>query len=208
MRKFTFEKPTKLSREQIENTLGDYVDVDNCEELYIEGDIYIGTGVCFIGKLSIQKNVTIQGGCIIEDSKINSKTVVRLSSYIYQSTLSSESTIGPFAFVRETNLLGKNSIVGSHVEIVRSQINSQLRASHHCFIGDAILSSHVTIGAGVVFSNSDGKKKYTSIIGENSFIGSNSVILSPVKIGKNSIIGAGSFVNKDIDKDTVFIQRR
>lgn len=105
--------------------------------------------------------------------------------------------IGPFAHLREGTRLGDDVVIGNFLEIVRSKLSSKTLAKHFCYIGDSRIGRSVNVGAGVVTANFDGRKKNVTIISDKAFIGSDTVLVAPVKIGKEAITGAGSVVTKN-----------
>lgn len=113
--------------------------------------------------------------------------------------------IGPFAHLREDTSLGDDSVAGNFLEIVRSRISSKTLAKHFCYIGDSRIGRNVNIGAGTVTANFDGKKKNISTVKDNAFLGSDTILVAPVKIGKGAITGAGSVVtkNKNVADNTI-----
>lgn len=106
-------------------------------------------------------------------------------------------SIGPFCHLREGTIIEDNSRIGNFTELVRSRIARHTLAKHFCYLGDAQIGRNVNIGAGVVTANFDGKKKNTTIIKDNAFVGSDTVLIAPVKIGKHAITGAGAVVTKN-----------
>jgi len=111
-------------------------------------------------------------------------------------------SIGPFTHLREGTELGDDVVAGNFSEVVRSKISSQTIAKHFCYIGDSRIGRRVNIGAGTVTANFDGKKKNITAIDDGASIGSDTVLVAPVKIGKNAVTGAGSVVVKDVRKNT------
>ncbi len=157
----------------------------------------------FLIRTKVKDRNKIGPFCYIVDSEIGNDNKI-LFSVIRKNQLMSLNTIGPFSHLRENNVI-ENSKIGAFVECKNIRAEGNLKASHLAYLGDLIIEKNVNIGAGVVFANYDGKNKYTSIIKENSFIGSNSVIISPKTIGPNSYVGAGSVVTKDVPPETIVI---
>ncbi len=105
--------------------------------------------------------------------------------------------IGPFARLRKGTTLQRNVAVGNFVEIVRSSVDRDTKIKHHSYIGDAVIGKRVNIGAGTVVANYDGKKKNVTVIEDAAFIGSNTTLVAPVKVGRNAVTGAGSVVTRN-----------
>ena len=161
----------------------------------LEGDNTIGQGVT-IGANSVIKN------CIIEDNVIIQENCVCENAYIGESSI-----IGPFARLRpETKLMGKNK-VGNFVEIKKSNIGEGSKISHLSYIGDTQMGKGVNIGAGTITCNYDGINKSLTEIGDNAFIGSNSALVAPLKIGQGATIGAGSVITMNAPVDTLTLER-
>ena len=113
-------------------------------------------------------------------------------------------TVGPFLHIRKNVTVEDNVGVGNFLEVVRSTIKKYTKAKHFGYIGDTTIGNHVNIGAGTVVANYDGKNKHKTIIGNGSFIGSDTVIVAPKRIGKLAKTGAGSVITKDVkDNDVV-----
>ena len=160
----------------------------------IEEAVTIGKD-CIIGKNSRIKDSVISDGVQIEDSVI-------LSSKIGENT-----SVGPYAYLRTGTVIGKDCRIGDFVEIKNSIIGDGTKASHLTYIGDSDLGRDINLGCGVVFVNYDGIKKHRSTIGDKVFIGCNSNIISPVSIGDNAYIAAGSTVNEDVPSGNLYINR-
>ncbi len=139
--------------------------------------------------------------------KIGSNVHIRAFSYLEGVEIEEESKIGPFVRIRGETKIESNVKIGNFVEIKNSTFGTGTKASHLSYIGDAVIGSNVNIGAGVVTCNYDGLKKHKTIIKNNTFIGSNSSLISPITIGCNSLIGASSFINKDVPDNTFAIGR-
>src|SRR5690606_24917941 len=114
---------------------------------------------------------------------------------------------GPFAHLRNECVIGEKSEIGNFVEVKKSAIGKDVKAKHLAYIGDAHIGDGTNIGAGVVFANFDGKKKYETYVGSGAFIGSNSLLLAPLKIGDFSYIAGGSVVTKDVPDGDLAIAR-
>ena len=115
--------------------------------------------------------------------------------------------IGPFARIRGNSKFMESSSIGNFVEVKGSIIGKNTKAKHLSYIGDTTIGSNSNIGAGTITCNYDGVKKHKTIIGDNSFVGSNSTLIAPITIGNNTIIGAGSVINKDVSQGDLAIAR-
>lgn len=210
MKSFFFENQTKIdSSERLEKITGlsGFV-FDDDAVLTFEGKISLSPGIHFRGKCNFDDGVSIDTGCILTNVSIGKDSKIRNNSTLENSRFGKNNIIGPFCFVRDNSIVGDLCIVGSYVEVARSNLGSDVKISHQAFIGDAIIDKSVIIGAGVVFCNYDGVSKQSSIIKEGVTVGSGSMIVSPVTIGRESIIGAGSVVTEDIGVKERYIQKR
>lgn len=144
---------------------------------------------------------------IDERTRIGKDTVIYPSVLIDgEVTIGENCHIGPFASIRGSSKIGENCTIGNFVEIVRSNIGSNAKVKHHAYLGDAYVGNDVNIGAGVITANYDGKNKNKTTIKDKAFIGVGAVLIAPVRIGRQAMVGAGSVVtkNKNVpDKATV-----
>jgi bifunctional UDP-N-acetylglucosamine pyrophosphorylase / glucosamine-1-phosphate N-acetyltransferase len=154
------------------------------------------------------KNVLIEPYVVIgKDVKIGNNVKILSFSYIEKTKIGNNVTIGPFARLRPDTVLEDNSKIGNFVEIKKSRVGKNSKVNHLSYIGDSILGKNVNVGAGTITCNYDGKNKYKTKILDNAFIGSNSSLVAPVKIGKNAVIGAGSTITKDVKDNTLALSR-
>ena len=154
------------------------------KDVVIHPNVYLGPGV------KIGDNVTIKSFCHIELAKIGNSSI-----------------IGPFARLRDNTIIDNNSKVGNFVEIKKSNIGHDVKISHLSYIGDSVIEKKSNIGAGAITCNFDGLKKNKTFIGENCFIGSNTSLIAPIKIKKNSVIGAGTVLDKNVQEDSVVYRK-
>ena len=172
------------------------------------GEVTLSPNTYFQGESSIFNGVIIECGSILENVFVNKDTNIRPYSIIRNCSLGKKNIIGPFCFLRDNSIVENDCIIGSHVEMARSKIGDNVKISHQAFLGDVHVKDNVIIGAGVVFCNYDGNTHRNSIVEENVLLGSGTMIISPIKIGKNSKIAAASVVTKNLANDQLFIQRR
>jgi bifunctional UDP-N-acetylglucosamine pyrophosphorylase / glucosamine-1-phosphate N-acetyltransferase len=149
----------------------------------------------------VQQGVTVidpSNTYISEDVSIDKDTVIYPYTFIENDVkIGSNCSIGPFARLRPGTVIDDNVAVGNFVEIVRSRVGSFTKVSHQCYIGDTIIGANVNIGAGTIVANYDGKDKHKTIIEDNAFIGTGTILIAPVRIGKGASTGAGSVVTRD-----------
>ena len=181
--------------------------VDFRGEISIGKNVFIDINVILEGNVSIAKDCFISAGSIIKDSQLGIEVKVNPYSVIENSKIGNNSSIGPFAHVGPGAELDKKVEVGNFVEVKRSKISQKTKAKHLAYIGDGIIESDVNIGAGTIFVNYDGKNKNKTRVGSNAFIGSNSSLIAPIVVGKNSMIGAGSVITKSIPENKLALGR-
>ena len=150
----------------------------------------------------VQPNVVF-GNNVVIDSFVEIKSF----SHIEECKIKKGSIIGPFARIRGGTIIGEKSKIGNFVEIKKSNISNKVKISHLSYVGDTEIGSSTNIGAGTITCNYDGKNKNKTKIGKNSFVGSNSTIIAPIKIGDNVTMGAGSVFNKNIPNNNFSIGR-
>ena len=154
------------------------------------------------------KNVTINPYVVIgKKTKLGNNVEVLSFTHIEDAVLESNVTVGPFSRIRPGSYLSKNSRVGNFVEIKKSKIGANSKVNHLSYIGDATLGKKVNIGAGTITCNYDGKKKNKTKILDGAFIGSNTALVAPVKIGKKTVIGAGSTITKNVKNKMLALTR-
>lgn len=159
------------------------------------------------GNTSIGRDCVIYPGSRICNSIIGNGVSVKDSTLIENSIVRSGSTIGPFAHLRPHSRVCRNVKIGNFVEIKKSAIGDGTKVSHLSYLGDAIVGKNVNIGAGTITCNYDGKRKYITKIGSDVFIGSDSQIIAPVKIGSRAYIAAGTTVTKDVPAGALAVSR-
>tara|TARA_B100000989_G_scaffold16992_1_gene11231 strand:+ start:5935 stop:6543 length:609 start_codon:yes stop_codon:yes gene_type:complete len=164
--------------------------------------------VFFSKDTKIGKNVTIEP-YVVFASKVTVKNNVKILSFSHLEgvIIHDNVSVGPFSRLRPGTVLEKNSKVGNFVEIKKSKIKKNSKINHLSYIGDSILENSVNIGAGTITCNYDGFKKSKTIIGAKSFVGSNSSLVAPIKIGNNSTIGAGSVITKNVKNNCLSLTR-
>jgi bifunctional UDP-N-acetylglucosamine pyrophosphorylase/glucosamine-1-phosphate N-acetyltransferase len=132
---------------------------------------------------------------------------IKTSSVISESVIGDRVEVGPFAHLCPLTVLREGSKIGNFVEVKKSVIGKGTKANHLSYIGDAILGEKVNVGAGTITCNYDGHKKHQTIIEDEVFVGSNTELVAPVKIGRGAIIGAGSTITKEVPPETLAISR-
>ena len=154
------------------------------------------------------KNVIINPYVVIgKKTKIGNNVEILSFSHIENATLESNVNVGPFARIRPGSFLSKGSRIGNFVEVKKSRVGKNSKINHLSYVGDAFIDKNVNIGAGTITCNYDGKKKNKTKILEGAFIGSNTALVAPIKIGKKAIIGAGSTLTKNVKNKSLALTR-
>jgi len=182
---------------------------DSCiveENVSIGSDTIIYPGTILKGSTSIDSNCVIGPNCMISDTIIGRSTKV-IYSVISESRIGANTTVGPFAYLRPGSVVGDKVKIGDFVEIKKSLIGDETKISHLTYVGDAEVGRNVNLGCGVVFVNYDGKTKNKTIVGDNSFIGCNVNLISPVEVKPNSYIAAGSTITDEVPEYSLAIAR-
>ena len=183
------------------------VDPDNT---YIDSEVEIGQDTIIYpftfleGKTKIGSKVVIGPRSRIVDSTLEAGVEVETST-IVESEIGPQSTVGPYAYIRPGTQIGARAKIGDFVEVKKAEIAEESKVPHLSYVGDAKLGQQVNLGAGTITANYDGKEKHQTIIGDQVFIGSNSTLVAPIKIGARSVTGAGAVVTKDVEAETTVV---
>ena len=170
-------------------------------------DVFVDVNVVFEGDVELGDRVSIGPGCVIRDTVIEHDTEVRAHCVIEGAHIGVGCQIGPFARLRQDTRLSREVRIGNFVETKNATVGDGSKASHLTYIGDSRIGSNVNVGAGVVTCNYDGANKYTTVIGDNAFIGSGVMLVAPVTVHAGATIGAGSTIGKDAPPDALTLTR-
>jgi bifunctional UDP-N-acetylglucosamine pyrophosphorylase/glucosamine-1-phosphate N-acetyltransferase len=186
---------------------------EDLNNFYIEGLLPIGentrvsTGVVIKGDSQIGRGVSLYPNTYIENSIINDNCVLLPGCVVRESILEKDVQIGPYTHLRNGALVKQGAKMGNFVEMKKSILGKGSKSMHLTYIGDAEIGEGVNIGAGTITCNYDGSKKNKTIIEDNVFVGSGSELVAPVTVKKNSYIGAGSTITKDVPEDSLGLAR-
>lgn len=172
-------------------------------EAQIGRDTIIYPGVAIEGKCVIGEGCEIRSGSRITNSRLGNNVVVKDHSIINDSEIGSDCAVGPFAHLRTNAVLEDKSIVGNFVEVKNSRLGRGSKARHLTYLGDATIGANVNLGAGTVTCNYDGKNKHPTIIEDDVRIGSDTMLVAPITVGKGSVTAAGSVVTSDVPPGTL-----
>ncbi len=199
-----------LRRRTISRMMVDYgvtfIDPKNTyvsESASIGRDTIIYPNVHIEGETSIGDGCTIRSGTRVTNSRVGRNVEILDNCVITDSEISDNCTVGPFAHLRGRAKMEESAKVGNFVELKKTILGRGSKASHLTYLGDATIGEKTNIGAGTITCNFDGKSKHATTIGNNVKIGSDTMLVAPVKVGDNSVTGAGSVVTRDVPPDTL-----
>ena len=164
--------------------------------------------IFFSSDTKIGKNVIIEPYVVIgKKVKIENNVIIKSFSHLENCKIENKVEVGPYARIRPDTILKEGSKVGNFVEIKKSVVGKKSKINHLSYIGDSDVGKSVNIGAGTITCNYDGVKKSNTKIKDNVFIGSNSSLVAPLVVDKNSVVGAGSVITKNVRKKSLAITR-
>ena len=170
-------------------------------------DVEIDVNVVLEGRVRLGDRVRVGPNTVIRDSEIGDDVQIMANTVVDNAIVGGGCRIGPFARLRPETELGVDVHVGNFVEIKKSTVGNRSKINHLSYVGDARVGSDVNIGAGAITCNYDGANKFQTIIEDGAFIGSDSQLVAPVRVGKNATIGAGSTVTRDAPADALTVSR-
>lgn len=188
-------------------TLRDFAHTEIRGNLRCGRDVIIDIGCIFEGDVTLEDGVQIDAYCIIKDTHISKNSHIKPFCHIDESTIGANAQIGPYARLRPGTELAEDVHIGNFVETKNSQIGAHSKACHLSYLGDATVGKRVNIGAGTITCNYDGANKFQTIIEDDAFIGSNSQLVAPVKVGKGATLGAGTTLSKDAPAGQLTVTR-
>ena len=154
------------------------------------------------------KNVVINPYVVIgKKTKIGNNVEILSFTHIENATLEDNVNVGPFSRVRPGSYLSKGSRIGNFVEVKESKVGKYTKINHLSYVGDSTVGKNVNIGAGTITCNYDGRKKNKTKILDEAFIGSNTSLIAPIKIGKKAVVGAGSTLSKNVKNKSLALTR-
>ena len=164
--------------------------------------------IFFSNDTKIGKNVTIEPYVVIgKNVKIGNNVIIKSFSHLESCKIENKVELGPYARIRPNTILKEGSKIGNFVEIKKSTVGKKSKVNHLSYIGDSEIGKSVNIGAGTITCNYDGVKKSKTKIKDNVFIGSNSSLVAPITIEKQSVVGAGSVITKNVRKKSLVLTR-
>jgi bifunctional UDP-N-acetylglucosamine pyrophosphorylase/glucosamine-1-phosphate N-acetyltransferase len=188
-------------------TLIDPARLDVRGELVCGRDVEIDVNCVFEGRVELGDDVVVGANCVLRNVRIGSGTRVAPFSYLDGAVTGEACVLGPFARVRPGTVLANGVHIGNFVEVKNSAISDDSKANHLSYIGDADIGARVNIGAGTITCNYDGANKYRTEIGDDVFIGSDTQLVAPVRVGRGATLGAGTTLTRDAPPDQLTVSR-
>src|SRR5437867_3346645 len=190
-----------MRRRKCESLMAEGVTIIDPHSTIIDGDVRIG------GDTVIGDDVTIHSFSRISNSTVGPRSTVLEGCIVVDSALGEDVSIGPYAHLRMGTTIDGKARVGNFVEIKKSALGSGTKSMHLAYLGDATIGCDVNIGAGVITCNYDGVSKYPTVIEDGAFIGTDSQLIAPVRIGRNAYVAAGSSITDDVPPEALAIAR-
>ena len=188
------------------------VEIPYYQNVFVEDNVQIGKGTLILPGTMIFEGVVIGENCVIGPNTLIKDSVigndVKLNSVqCYQSKVLDGADIGPFVHIRPNSVVGEKVHLGNFVEVKNSNIDEGTKVSHLTYVGDSDVGKRVNFGCGTVTVNYDGKNKHRTVIGDDVFIGCNTNLVAPVKVGDGAYTAAGSTITEDVPADALGIAR-
>jgi bifunctional UDP-N-acetylglucosamine pyrophosphorylase / glucosamine-1-phosphate N-acetyltransferase len=202
-----------LLRRKIDTLMDAGVTFVDPERTYVETEVVIGQdsviepSVTLTGKTRIGRGVRVQTGCVIDECVIGDGVHLKPYSVLTLSRVRRNAILGPFSHLRPESDIGEGAHIGNFVEVKKSRIGKGSKANHLSYLGDAVVGKKVNVGAGTITCNYDGIAKYKTVLGDGVFVGSDTMLVAPVTVGKGALIGAGSTITQDVPAFALALSR-
>ena len=188
-------------------SLADPARIDVRGTLECGTDVFIDVGCVFEGCVTLAAGTKIGPYCVIRNSVIGKAVTIHAYTHIDGAKVGNQSIIGPYARLRPGADLSNDVHIGNFVEVKNSKIAANSKANHLAYVGDSIVGSRVNIGAGTITCNYDGVNKHQTIIEDDVFIGSDTQLVAPVRVGRGATLGAGTTLTKDAPANQLTVSR-
>jgi bifunctional UDP-N-acetylglucosamine pyrophosphorylase / glucosamine-1-phosphate N-acetyltransferase len=204
---------SEIQRRHVEKLMRDGVTFRNPSTVVIDSTVSIGADSVVYPFVTLEGKTTIGTGCVINPGThlmnvtVGNEVHLKTGTVAEDSVIEDEATVGPYAHLRPGTRLGKRVKVGNFVETKKAVFAAGAKASHLSYIGDAEIGADVNIGAGTITCNFDGVNKHKTVLEDGAFIGSDTQLIAPVRVGKGAYIGAGSTITKDVPADALALSR-
>lgn len=199
----------ELARRQLDAgvTLADPARLDVRGNLSCDQDVFIDIGCVFEGNVSLGAGVYVGAHCVLRDVTIGAGTRIEPFSHLDHAVVGADAKIGPYARLRPGAALADRTHVGNFVEIKNARLGVDSKANHLAYIGDADIGERVNIGAGTITCNYDGVSKHLTVIEDDAFIGSDTQLVAPVRVGRGATLGAGTTLTRDAPPEQLTVSR-
>lgn len=203
----------ELARRTVANLMAEGVTFRNPDSVTVDATVSIGSDtivypfVVLEGKTSIGSDCVIGPGAHLKNCRVGDAVKIRTGTVAEDATIGDGASVGPYAHLRPGSVLGEEVKVGNFVETKKAVFGRGAKASHLSYIGDAEIGPDVNIGAGTITCNYDGVNKHLTVLEEGVFIGSDTQLVAPVRVGKGAYVGAGSTITKDVPPDALALSR-
>ena len=202
-----------MTHERLERLRAGGVTILDPATAYVDDTVTIGPGTVIHPGVTLEGQTTIGADCRIRswvrltDATVGDRVHINDSCVIVESTLEADTRVGPFAHIRPGSVVKASAHVGNFVELKKTVLGEGSKASHLTYLGDATIGAHANIGAGTITCNYDGVNKNPTIIEDGAFIGSDSQLIAPVRIGAGAFVAAGSSITHDVPAGALGIAR-
>jgi bifunctional UDP-N-acetylglucosamine pyrophosphorylase/glucosamine-1-phosphate N-acetyltransferase len=203
----------KMRMRKLSQLMKDGVVITDPSTTYIHQDVVIGKNTIIAPQVSIEgnsrigKNCKIQKGSVLKDAQLQEGVNILPYCYVTEAKIDAHAQVGPFAHLRPGSDLGPEVKIGNFVEVKKARFEKGAKASHLSYIGDALIGENTNIGCGFITCNYDGVNKHKTVIGKDSFIGSDTQMVAPVTVGDRCFIAAGSTITNNVPDDGFAISR-
>ena len=188
-------------------TLADPARLDVRGELRCERDVFIDVGCVFEGRVVLGEGAEIGPHCVLRDTTVAAGARVHAFSHLEGAVVGEQARVGPYARLRPGAELGRDVHVGNFVEVKASRLGESSKANHLAYIGDSEIGQRVNVGAGTITCNYDGAHKHRTIIEDDAFIGSDTQLVAPVRVGRGATLGAGTTLTRDAPPGELTVSR-
>jgi bifunctional UDP-N-acetylglucosamine pyrophosphorylase/glucosamine-1-phosphate N-acetyltransferase len=202
-----------LQKRKLDALMDSGVTIVDPARTYVEADVKIGAdsvlepGIMLMGSTRVGRGVRIQTGCIVQDCVVEDGVQLKPYSVLTSSRVRKNAIVGPFSHLRPLADIGEEAHIGNFVEVKKSRIGKGSKANHLTYLGDATVGRKVNVGAGTITCNYDGISKYPTVLGDGVFVGSDTMLVAPVTVGKGALIGAGSTITKNVPAYALALER-
>jgi bifunctional UDP-N-acetylglucosamine pyrophosphorylase/glucosamine-1-phosphate N-acetyltransferase len=202
-----------IQRRVVAKLMSDGVTFRNPDTVVIDSTVSIGADTVVYSFVTLEGTTKIGEGCVIEPGvhlmnvTVGDDVYLKTGTVAEDAIIEDEASVGPYAHLRPGSQLGRHVKIGNFVETKKAVFGEGAKASHLSYIGDAEVGANVNIGAGTITCNYDGVQKHRTVIEEGAFIGSDTQLVAPVRIGKGAYVGAGSTITKDVPAEALALSR-